>query len=129
MNVGGDIGLVSFSSLNQSRIYAGVNSLPEGSPIPTSLLDFAADSTIHRFRIANGTFSGSLSVAARYMRAISGGVVRLDEVQPDVVFVADKIERFAALTQIGLGSPLKRLRLSNLENEVRNVGSVEMRAL
>ena len=128
VNVAGDIASVSFDLLRQSRIYAGVRPLPVDAPAPTSNSDFVANSTIGRLALRFVDASDNSVVAARVIRSASLRSVNLDRPAPITVIAADRIDRIAARTYV-LGQPMRNVRLPRLDDEVRQLGSVELRAL
>ena len=129
VNVGEEIGSVSFFQMFDSRIYAGVRPLLDESSIPASVADFVGSSMIRRFRLQSGSGSGDVVVAARTIRSAFLGVVDLSLLDTDLVVVADDLGGATALITHVYGKPSRRTRIAAMDEGVRELGPIELRAV
>ena len=125
VTVGADIGSVSFKSLERARVYAGVAALPPEAPLPGTVADFIADSTIRRLWVSGATTTESVFAARFIRKAIVARVPR--EFGPSTFVVADHISRLTG-SVLNLRT-LVPIHEKALEDEVHTFGGVEVRAI
>lgn len=125
VDVAGDIATASFQSVGRTRVYAGVRSLPPDSPIPASPLDFVSDSSIQRLWVSGASATGSVFAARFIRKAILPRVPSL--FAPSTFVVADRIDRLRG-SVLNVKS-LEPISGNALDNEVRTLGAVEVRAI
>jgi hypothetical protein len=126
-SVGGDIGRVTFGYFTGTRIYAGVRPLPPEAPAPASAADFVHPSTIGRFWLGD-TQNSVVTVAASSVKRAIFRSMDPSFHYPEVVMAADQIDD-VAIQRVSLGRRSGVLRIARLTAEVRNVGTIELRAL
>jgi hypothetical protein len=126
-DVGGSIGSLLFEYLVGSHVFAGVGALPPEAPIPARSSDFVAPSRIERVQINNIGLTFDSTIAASVIRRVNLAVVPDDRDFRDVI-VADHVNRVSALISMASRN-LRRERASELDNEVLDLGAVEVRAV
>jgi hypothetical protein len=127
IDVGGSIGALVVQYLVQSHVYAGVGALPPETPIPTRASDFVTPSRIGRVRVNNVGLTFDSTIAASLIGRVYVAVVPDDRDYRDVI-VADHVGRVSAVISMA-SKYLQRKRASNLDNEVLDLGAVQVRAV
>ena len=127
-DIGGSIGEVRFVYLSRSYIYAGIRALPDGSPVPATIADFVAPSRIGGVWIGAADSTFETVIAGRNVRRVFLGRVVTDRGDFHAYVVADRVDRLNGTTFLA-SKYQRRFSAKALDNETRDLGSFEVRAL
>jgi len=75
IRVSGNIASITAGSITNSKIYAGVGTLPAGQNLPASLSDFAAAAAISSVKVGRGGFANA-DIAAQTLGNLSLGTIQ-----------------------------------------------------